>query len=122
MRARAKPTLPWRYYADLAEMAAAADDLMVCCGGGEATRNLVDRRILDAVGPAGVVVNVGRGSVIDEPALIAALQEGRIAGAGLDVFADEPNVPQALHRDGTGGAPAACRQRHAWGPASPWGS
>src|SRR5690606_31361026 len=54
---------------------------------------LVDRGILDALGPTGVLINVARGSVVDEPALIAALRDGRLGGAGLDVFADEPNVP-----------------------------
>ena len=69
---------------------------MVACPGGEATRNLVNRAVIDAIGPKGYVVNISRGSVIDEPALIEALKDGRIAGAGLDVFVDEPRVPQAL--------------------------
>ena len=60
------------------------------------THNLVDRPVLDALGPAGILINVARGSVVDETALVAALAEGRLGGAGLDVFAHEPEVPKAL--------------------------
>ncbi len=87
---------PYRYYADLVEMARDSDFVIVICPGGEATRNLVDRAVLDALGPEGVLVNAARGSVVDEPALVAALIEGRLGAAGLDVFADEPRVPEAL--------------------------
>ena len=85
---------PW--HASLADMAAAVDTLVVIVPGGAATENAVNSEILDALGPQGVLISVGRGSTIDEPALIAALSERRIAAAGLDVFADEPHVPQAL--------------------------
>ena len=61
-----------------------------------ATRNLVDRPVLDALGPEGTLINVSRGSVVDEPELVAALAEGRLGAAGLDVFAEEPKVPEAL--------------------------
>ena len=87
---------PYGYYADLAEMARDCDVLVVICPGGAATRNLVDRAVLDALGPEGTLINVARGSVVDEPALVTALQEGRLGAAGLDVFADEPRVPEAL--------------------------
>lgn len=77
-------------------LAAWADVLVVITAGGAATRHLIDRAVLDALGPEGFLVNVSRGSVVDEAALVEALQTGRIAGAGLDVFADEPQVPEAL--------------------------
>jgi lactate dehydrogenase-like 2-hydroxyacid dehydrogenase len=78
------------------ELARASDVLVVAAAGGHATRHLVDAAVLDALGPDGYLVNVARGSVVDEEALVAALQAGRIAGAGLDVFADEPRVPAEL--------------------------
>ncbi len=88
--------VPYRYVADPAELARDADILVVATVGGAGTKGLVDRRVLDALGPEGIVVNIARGSVIDERALVAALVEKRIAGAGLDVFEDEPRVPEAL--------------------------
>ncbi len=93
---REKPGLPYRRYANLAEMAKAVDYLMVSCPGGAATRNLVNAEVLAALGTKGAVINIARGSVIDEPALVKALQDGKLGGAGLDVFADEPRVPEAL--------------------------
>jgi lactate dehydrogenase-like 2-hydroxyacid dehydrogenase len=69
---------------------------MVVLPGNETTRNLIDATALKALGPRGVLVNIGRGIVVDEPALIAALRDGTIHAAGLDVFADEPNVPAEL--------------------------
>jgi len=93
---REKPGLPYRRYANLAEMAKAVDYLMVSCPGGPATRNLVNDEVLAALGSNGAVINIARGSVIDEPALVKALQDGKLGGAGLDVFADEPRVPEAL--------------------------
>ncbi|HET7731247.1 MAG TPA: 2-hydroxyacid dehydrogenase [Usitatibacter sp.] len=93
---RRKAELAWRWFADAVALAGESDLLMVACPGGEATRGLVSRAVIDALGPQGFLVNIARGSVVDEPALIEALQQGRIAGAGLDVFADEPRVPAAL--------------------------
>lgn len=84
------------FYDDLAAMARDVDYLMLTCPGGEATRNLIDARILAALGPEGRLVNIARGSVVDQPALIAALSARAIAGAALDVYADEPGVPEAL--------------------------
>lgn len=88
--------VPYRYIPDLKALALASDFLVVACPGGGATRNLVDADVLDALGKKGVIVNIARGSIIDEPALVRALQQGTIRGAGLDVFADEPNIPAAL--------------------------
>jgi lactate dehydrogenase-like 2-hydroxyacid dehydrogenase len=88
--------VPYRYYADLQEMARAADCLVVACPSTPQTRGLVDARMLDALGPGGFLINVARGEIVDEHALIAALQEKRIAGAGLDVYWREPDVPAAL--------------------------
>lgn len=88
--------LSHRYFADLIEMARWADILVVACPGGAATRHLVNDRVLDALGRDGVVINIARGSVIDQAALARALADKRIAGAGLDVFEDEPCHPANL--------------------------
>ncbi|MDB5945619.1 MAG: D-isomer specific 2-hydroxyacid dehydrogenase NAD-binding [Ramlibacter sp.] len=88
--------VPWQHEASLLELARWSDFLVVITAGGPATRHLVDAAVLDALGRDGFLVNVARGSVIDEAALIRALAEKRIAGAGLDVYEDEPNVPSAL--------------------------
>lgn len=84
------------YEPTLAGLAAWADFLVVISAGGAETRHLISREVLQALGPAGYLVNVSRGSVVDEAALVEALQQGTIAGAGLDVYQDEPNVPAAL--------------------------
>jgi len=86
----------WPYAASPRELAERSDDLILCCSGGPATHHLVDAEVLAALGPGGVLVNIARGSVVDETALIAALEQSTIAGAALDVFADEPRVPAAL--------------------------
>ena len=91
-----RPEVAYRYYGDLREMAADVDTLVVVLPGDASTRGLIDASILSALGPDGIVVNVGRGSVVDEPALIAALKARTIRAAGLDVFTDEPNVPAEL--------------------------
>lgn len=88
--------VPYAYAASPVELAATVDSLVVVVPGGAGTDALVDREVLDALGPDGVLVNVARGSVVDQPALVAALQDGRLGGAGLDVYADEPNVPAEL--------------------------
>lgn len=84
------------YFPTLVGMAQGCDILMVITPGGAGTKNIVNADVLEALGPRGVLINVARGSVVDEYALIAALQQKKIATAGLDVFADEPRVPQAL--------------------------
>ncbi|MGW5866431.1 2-hydroxyacid dehydrogenase [Streptomyces sp. NPDC055239] len=87
---------PYRHVPTARQLAAECDALVVTVAGGTATRGLVSAEVLDALGPRGFLVNVARGSVVDEQALVAAVQEERIAGAALDVFADEPNVPREL--------------------------
>jgi len=87
---------PHIFVPDLVALAKDADFLVVTAPGGAATRGLVNRAVLDALGPEGVLVNVARGSIVDEPALVQALTQGTLGGAGLDVFADEPNIPDAL--------------------------
>jgi lactate dehydrogenase-like 2-hydroxyacid dehydrogenase len=81
------------FFADVADLAAWCDVLVIITPGGAATRNMIDARVLKALGPKGYLVNISRGSVVDEPALLDALKNKTIAGAGLDVFADEPRVP-----------------------------
>lgn len=93
---RARTDLPYRHYPSLLEMASDVDVLLLIVPGGKETDKLVDAKILEALGPTGILINVGRGSVVDEQALIAALKAKKILSAGLDVFADEPHVPQEL--------------------------
>ena len=93
---REKPDAPYRFFADLLALAEWSEILAVACPGGAATRHLVGREVIAALGPGGSLVNIARGSVVDEAALVAALREGRLGAAGLDVFANEPDVPPAL--------------------------
>lgn len=86
----------YRYYPDLVAMARDVDFLVLTCPGGPATRHIVNEAVLKALGPEGILVNIARGSVVDEAALVAALRAGTIRGAGLDVYADEPRAPSAL--------------------------
>ncbi len=90
------PGVKHRHYPNLVEMAKAVDTLVVITPGGASTNKLINAEVIEALGPNGVIVNVARGSVIDEPALIAALKARKILAAGLDVFASEPNVPEEL--------------------------
>jgi lactate dehydrogenase-like 2-hydroxyacid dehydrogenase len=94
----ARNELPYAYCPDPATLAARSDYLVVITPGGAATRKLIDAKVLEALGPTGVLVNVARGSVVDEAALIEALEGNTIAGAALDVFENEPNVPERLSR------------------------
>lgn len=87
---------PYPYVDSPVELARGVDVLVIAAAGGTGTANLVDAAVLDALGPDGFLVNIARGSVVDEPALVDALRTGRLAGAGLDVFADEPDVPVEL--------------------------
>jgi lactate dehydrogenase-like 2-hydroxyacid dehydrogenase len=91
-----RPELGYRHYPRLTDMARDVDTLMVIVPGGAATKNMIDAEVLAALGPNGIVINVARGSVIDEPALIAALRDRKILAAGLDVFVAEPHVPEEL--------------------------
>ena len=92
----AKAALPYRYLPDARSLATESDFLVVITPGGEGTRKLIDAAVLQALGPQGILVNVARGSVVDEAALVQALESGTIAGAGLDVFENEPHVPERL--------------------------
>lgn len=88
--------LPHRYFGDLLSLAQWADVLLVATPGGPGTRHLVNAQVLDALGPQGHLVNIARGSVVDTAALAAAVREGRLAGAGLDVYESEPAPPAEL--------------------------
>jgi lactate dehydrogenase-like 2-hydroxyacid dehydrogenase len=86
----------YRHYPKLLDMARDVDTLMVIVPGGGATANMINAEVLDALGPEGILINMARGSVVDEPALVKALEDKRIMAAGLDVFVKEPEVPQEL--------------------------
>ena len=91
-----QPGVGYKYYPKLVDMARDVDILMVIVPGGASTKNLIDMKVLEALGPNGILINMARGSVVDEPALIKALQSRTILSAGLDVFAKEPEVPSEL--------------------------
>uniref|UniRef100_J3KUL4 D-isomer specific 2-hydroxyacid dehydrogenase NAD-binding domain-containing protein n=2 Tax=Oryza brachyantha TaxID=4533 RepID=J3KUL4_ORYBR len=93
---RPKDGASYRFFPDVGGLAAASDVLVVSCALNDETRHIVDNGVLEALGKDGVVVNIARGGNVDEAALIRALEEGRIAGAGLDVFEKEPDVPAEL--------------------------
>jgi lactate dehydrogenase-like 2-hydroxyacid dehydrogenase len=93
---RRKPDVAYRYVADPVALAEWSEVLVVACPGGEATRHLVNQRVLEALGPDGTLINIARGSIVDETALVAALQNGRLGAAGLDVYQSEPHVPEPL--------------------------
>ncbi|MEX2450583.1 MAG: 2-hydroxyacid dehydrogenase [Rhodospirillales bacterium] len=91
-----KDDVPYTHYTDVKAMAADSDFLMLCCPETPETRGLITTDVLKALGPDGILINIARGACVDEPALIQALKDGTIWGAGLDVFVDEPNVPEEL--------------------------
>jgi lactate dehydrogenase-like 2-hydroxyacid dehydrogenase len=93
---RSKKAVAFEYFEDLTDMARAADVLICVVPGGAATHHIVNEDVMNALGPDGVLINVGRGSAVDEAALIAALEDGRLGYAGLDVFENEPYIPEAL--------------------------
>jgi hydroxypyruvate reductase len=93
---RQPQAVEYRFCGSLSELAEVADFLIVACPGGPGTRHLVDAEILAALGPEGTLINIARGSVVDEQALVAALEAGSLRGAGLDVFENEPEVPETL--------------------------
>ena len=88
--------IPYDFHASVLDLASAVEVLVVACPANAATLGLVNKDVLASLGPEGWLVNVARGSIVDEAALIAALEAGSLAGAALDVFEDEPNVPEAL--------------------------
>lgn len=93
---RPKAGVAFPYHAGVEDLARASDCLVIACPETPATRGMINARVLEALGPSGYLVNVARGAIVEEPALIAALSGRRIAGAGLDVYWDEPRVPAAL--------------------------
>ncbi len=93
---RSKQDVAFEYFDDLTEMASAVDFLIAICPGGPSTNGIVNAAVLEALGPEGTFINVARGSVHDEAALVAALESGKLGFAGLDVFEAEPKVPEAL--------------------------
>ena len=93
---RRRPEVAFAHEPDPVTLAAWCEVLFIATPGGDATRALVDSRVLEALGPKGILINIARGSVVDETALVSALTEGRLGAAGLDVFAGEPHVPEAL--------------------------
>ena len=93
---RKPQNVAYEYVHDLKSLAATVDFLVVACPGGEETRNIVNAEVLAALGRKGTLINIARGSIVDEPALVAALKTGVIKGAGLDVFVNEPHIPQEL--------------------------
>ncbi len=97
---RARNDVPHGYAASLVELAEWADFLVVATVGGPGTRHLVNQAVLEALGPKGLIVNIARGPVIDEAAMVAAIQSGKLGGAALDVFEHEPKVPEALKQNG----------------------
>lgn len=92
-----KPEFSYSYYPDLIKLAEDSDFMILTVSGGSETRHLVNADVLKALGPQGYLINVARGSVVDEEALLIALSNREIAGAGLDVFENEPHVPEALY-------------------------
>ena len=95
---RSTKNLPYTYYPSILELADNSDILLCVLPGGEGTRQIIDGQVLQALGPEGIFINVGRGTSVDEKALMAALADGSIAGAGLDVLANEPHVPEPLRK------------------------
>jgi len=93
---RRKADVDYDYFADAVSLARESDCLIVTCPSNAETRGLINQNVLDALGAEGFLVNVARGAIIDQAALIASLRDKRIAGAGLDVYWDEPNVPAEL--------------------------
>lgn len=93
---RSEKACDYEYFSSLVEMAREAEVLVVITPGGPETRHLINAEVIDALGPEGILINVARGSVVDEDAVAVALADGRLGGAGLDVFDKEPAIPEAL--------------------------
>jgi lactate dehydrogenase-like 2-hydroxyacid dehydrogenase len=93
---RPKPAVPYEYVPDLVELAGRSDFLMVACKGGQETRGVISAAVIDALGPEGTLINIARGSVVDEPAMIERLRDGRLGFAALDVFQNAPRIAPDL--------------------------
>lgn len=93
---RTRKEVPYTYHASLTDMAKAVEVLICITPGGPSTHRIVNAEVMDALGPEGTLINVSRGSVVDEPAMVQALQDGRLGYAALDVFEAEPKIPDAL--------------------------
>lgn len=91
-----KPESKYKYYPNVVELASNCQILVVSCALTKETHHIINREVIDALGPKGFLINIGRGKHVDEPELVSALLQGRLGGAGLDVFDDEPNVPEEL--------------------------
>ncbi|KAI8017632.1 Hydroxyphenylpyruvate reductase [Camellia lanceoleosa] len=91
-----KPNSKYKYYPSVIELASNCHILVVACALNKETRHIINRGVINALGPRGVLINIGRGPHVDEPELVSALVEGRLGGAGLDVFEHEPEVPEEL--------------------------
>ncbi|RZC50326.1 hypothetical protein C5167_018757 [Papaver somniferum] len=91
-----KPNTTYKYYSNVMDLASNCDILVVACPLTAETRHIINREVMNALGPKGVLINIGRGPHVDEPELVSALVEGRLGGAGLDVFENEPEVPEKL--------------------------
>ncbi|XP_022147257.1 glyoxylate/hydroxypyruvate reductase HPR3-like [Momordica charantia] len=91
-----KPLVPYSYYSNVHELAAECEALIICCGLTEETRHMINREVMVALGKDGVIINIGRGAIVDEKEMIRCLLQGEIWGAGLDVFENEPEIPEQL--------------------------
>ncbi|KAF7847275.1 hypothetical protein BT93_L3131 [Corymbia citriodora subsp. variegata] len=91
-----KPYVSYPFYSNVYELATNCDALIICCGLTEQTHHMINREVLLALGKEGVIVNIGRGSIIDEKEMVQLLVQGELGGAGLDVFENEPSVPEEL--------------------------
>ncbi|KAA0049006.1 hypothetical protein IC582_012304 [Cucumis melo] len=91
-----KPLVPYSFYSNVHELASNCDGLVICCGLTKETQHMIDREVMVALGKDGVIINVGRGAIIDEKAMVECLIKGEIGGVGLDVFENEPEIPEEL--------------------------
>ena len=93
---REKANVSYRFYSNVCELGANSDALVICCALNDETHHMINKEVMKALGKEGVIVNIGRGAVIDEKELVQCLVEGEIGGAGLDVFENEPDLPKEL--------------------------
>lgn len=92
-----KPSVSYTFYSDVCELASNSNILIICCALNDQTHHLINKEVLLALGKEGVIINIARGAIIDEKELMQFLQQGKIAGAGLDVFEHEPGAPKELY-------------------------